>query len=286
MGTSRSSPGAPSNVPMVPPWVPASPADGGDGADGDTEPGGDHAAPDNPADAPQVPPTPQNPVAPRGRFGPARTSLGQFARNGSADEMRRGVGRYVSKGLGGSGMGTRRLGGAVRNAGALYGALSATAAGQPSAPGSPLDPALLAGRSANEIMDAVVEAVRPTDGTQDAEAARSAIKDALSAVLIQYEDADLLNLSEDQRAFAIEQYLSFDLYNRLRLDVGQSIQNKAPTASAALARFKEVKDYVRQTVSAAFRRLRRAGEALTSRRIARLADAALQEALTVFEDYV
>lgn len=255
MGTSRSSPGAPSNVPMVPPWVPASPADGGDGADGDTEPGGDQAAPDNPADAPQVPPTPQNPVAPRGRFGPARTSLGQFARNGSADEMRRGVGRYVSKGLGGSGMGTRRLGGAVRNAGALYGALSATAAGQPSAPGSPLDPALLAGRSANEIMDAVVEAVRPTDGTQDAEAARSAIKDALSAVLIQYEDADLLNLSEDQRAFAIEQYLSFDLYNRLRLDVGQSIQNKAPTASAALARFKEVKDYVRQTVSAAFRRL-------------------------------
>ena len=168
----------------------------------------DEAAHDNPTDASQAPASLQNPVAPRGRFGPARTSLGQFARNGSADEMRRGVGRYVSKGLGGSGMGTRRLGGTVRNAGALYGALSATASGQPSAPGSPLDPALLAGRSANEIMDAVVEAVRPTDGTQDAESARSAIKDALSAVLIQYEDADLLNLSKDQRALAIEQYLS------------------------------------------------------------------------------
>ena len=48
-------------------------------------------------------------------------------------------------------------------------------------------------------MDAIVEAVRPADGTQDAEANRAAIKDALSELLTMFPDADLLNLTEDQR---------------------------------------------------------------------------------------
>jgi hypothetical protein len=200
--------------------------------------------------------------------------------------MRRGLGHYVGKGLGGGGTATRRFGGTASTAGSLYGALSSAASGQAAAPRSPFDPALLAGRSANEIMDALVEAVRPIDGTQDAEASRQAICDALSELLTRFPKADLLSLSEDQRLFAIERYVAVDVYNRFRLDVGKAIQDKAPGVTAALARFKEVKDYIKQAVSAAFRQVRAAGQALNTKRITQMVRQALGETFRVFEDYV
>jgi hypothetical protein len=199
--------------------------------------------------------------------------------------MRRGLGHYVAKGLGGAGTAVRRFGGTSSTAGTLYGALSSTASGQAAMPGSPFDPALLAGRTAGEIMDAVVEAVRPIDGTQDTEASRQAIRNALSELLDRFPEADLLNLSEDQRVFAIERYVAVDVYNRFCLDVGMSIQDKAPSIAAALARFKEVKDFIKEAVSAAFRHLRAAGQALNARRITYMVREALGEAFQVFEDY-
>ena len=285
MGTSQSSSGSPSNVPMVPPWVPDPVPSDGSGA-GDNGDGGNGADPDG--GAPQSAPPPRQPIplAPSGRFGPARTSLGSFARTGSADDMRRGVGHYVGKGLGGSGTCVRRFGGTARTAGTLYGALSAAASGQPSGAGSPLDPTLLSGRSADEIMDAVVEAVRPVDGTQDTEASRDAISNALAELLNRYPDADLLNLSEDQRLFAIERYVALDVYNRFRLDVGKTLQEKAPSATSALSRLKEVRDYVRQTIAASFRKISSRGQALSAGRVSGMVREALRDAFDVFEGYL
>lgn len=277
MGTSQSSSGPPSGVPLVPPWVPdAAPA-------GDND---DHVPPPPNDQAPPKPTLPPGKLAPSGRFGPARTSLGNFARTGFSNDMRRGVGSYVRKGLGGAATAVRRFGGTARTAGALYGALTTAAAGQAAGPGSPLDPTLLAGHSADEIMDAVVEAVRPVDGTQDAEASRSSIHDALSELLKRFPKADLLNLSEEERLFAIERYIAFDVYKRFSLDVGKAVQEKAPSITMALQRLREVKDYIKETVSASFRKVRAAGHTLNARQIVQTARTALQEAFKVFEDYL
>jgi hypothetical protein len=134
-------------------------------------------------------------------------------------------------------------------------------------------------------MDAIVEAVRPADGTQDAEASRAAIKDALSELLTTYPDADLLNLTEDQRGAAIERFVAIDVYQRAALDIGKTIQEKAPTATVSLARLKEVKDYIKQTVAAAFRKLRATGDRVTTGRVNQVVRAALEETFQVFEAY-
>ena len=280
MGTSSSSGGAPSNVPMTPPWVP-DPLPPPDGQDGD-----DNQAPDGANADPSAPDTGPPIIAPRGRFGPARRSLGQFAGSGSSSDMRRGVGHYVRKGLGGSASASRRLAGTARTAGSLYGALSATAEGRPSEPGSPLDPDRLAGRSATDIMDAVVEAVRPVDGTQDAEASRKAIRDGLADLLDRYPEADLLNLGEEERLFVIERYIAQDVYGRLILDVGRAVQDKAPNPSAALSRLRQIKEYIRETISARFRQVRSAASILTPRSVAEMATRAMRQAFEVFEEYI
>jgi hypothetical protein len=125
---------------------------------------------------------------------------------------------------------------------------------------------LLAGRTVNEIMDAVVEAVRPVDSTQDSEASRKAIKGCLSEVLERFPDVNLLELTDEQRAFAVERYVALDVFQRFALDLGKTIQDNAPSPRAVLSRLKEVKGYVRETVSAAFRKLRSSTETGTRER--------------------
>jgi len=284
MGTSGSSKGSPSNVPIVPPWtppplLPPDASDGGppDAPDDDGDDGQD-AEPQSPATAP----APAVPLAPAGRFQPARTHLGNFASSGSHESMRRGLGHYINKGLQGSSNAVRRFGGTSSAAGTLYNTLSTISSGQ-AQPGSPLDRALLAGKSAQEVMAAIIEAVRPVDGSQDAEAARDAMQKALAAMLDEFPAADLLDLTEEQRLFAIERYLALDVFNRAFLDLGKTIFNRAPSAASALSRLKDIRDYIRQTVSAQFRQLRTAGEPLNGRRVSELARDALREAFMVFE---
>lgn len=257
---------------MVPSWVDAPPGEA---------PTGDQAPQEGNEALDQKPPAP---IAPRHRWAGVNRSLGDYAKTGYHDAMRRSLGRYVRNGYGGSATATRRMAGTAATAGALGELLAGLASGEPT-PASPLDPKLLEGRSSDEIMDAVVEAVRPVDGTQDAEASRAAIRDALSELLTRFPDADLLNLTREQRDLAIERFTAHDVFHRFDLDVGQTIREKAPNTVIALSRLKQAREYVKETVAAAFRRLRHAGRQLTAGRISEVVRAALRETFEVFEEY-
>lgn len=283
MGTSQSSKGSPSGVPMVPPWVPdiPLPVAPSEGAPPESVPNdaGEQNTP--PRTEPQRP----IPIAPARRFGNARRSLSEYAHNGDRNSMRRGVGRYIRGGYGGSTTATRRFSGTAQTASALYSALSGGPSNQYAASGSELDPVLMTGRSVDAVMDAVIEAVRPVDGSQDTESSRAAIKDALSELLTKFPDADLLNLEDQQREFAIERYVSSDVFRRFDLDLGKTIQDKAPSAIAGLARLKEIREYIRETVAASFRRLRDVGQRMAAGHITQLVQNALRETFQVFEGY-
>jgi hypothetical protein len=295
MGTSASSNGPGSGVPLVPPWVLPLPAipppeqvPAAAPQEGQKAEPIDSNAQKSPVSvsvkSPQASPLQAFGTAPNGRFKGARLNLGKFVGGGSARNLGRGLRDYVRKGYKGRPSAVARFGGTVSTANNLYGALG-TGAGQPAAARSSLDRSVLAGRSAREVMDAIVEAVRPVDGTQDAEASRAAIKDALSDVLALFPDADLLNMTEEQRAIAVERFVSIDVYRRALLDIGKAIQAKAPTATVALARFKEVKEYIKEKVGAAFRKLRDGGQRLTMGRVGQVVHAALDATFKVFEEY-
>ncbi|WP_425908129.1 Qat anti-phage system associated protein QatB [Nitrobacter sp. TKz-YC02] len=263
---------------MVPPWTPAAPQDPVPPAE---EP--DATPEDTPSEGDVAPPGLQAPpIAPEGRFGGVRTSLGNFARSGDSGDLRRSLGHYVRSGYGGSNTATQRFGGTAETAGSFGHAFYSTASG---AADAPVDVAALAGRSTEEIANAIIEAVRPVDGTQDSEAERAAMHDAMSKLLTQYPDADLLNLSDAEREFVIEKFTAIDVARRFELDVGKHLLEKAPTATVALARLKQMRSYIAETVAASFRKLRDQGRTLTAGRIARVVQAALRETFEVFEGY-
>ncbi|MCA1456996.1 hypothetical protein I6F35_27890 [Bradyrhizobium sp. BRP22] len=287
MGTSQSSDGPGPGVPLVPPWTPAAPQDpvppaplpGSPDVPPGVPPADDVLPPPPAAPPPGLQPAP---LAPERRFGGVRSSLGNFARSGDGRDLRRGLGHYVRNGYGGANFATQRFGGTAQTAGSLGHALYSTARGDADAP---VDAAALAGRSTEEIASAIIEAVRPIDGTQDAEAERASIHDAMSELLTEYPDADLLDLSAPEREFVIEKFTAIDVARRFELDVGKTLLERAPTATVALARLKQMRSYIAETVAASFRKLREQGRTLTAGRVARVVQASLRETFEVFEGY-
>ena len=285
MGTSQSSSGAPSGVPMVPPWTPDPNAPEETPSPESNQPDTDSSSTAIPDNAQETPPVVPSPVAPAGRFRGARISLGKFGESGRRQDLQRGVGRYVRRGLGGSATASSRLGGTTRTAGILYNTLSGAATDRASEVARRADALLAEGGDARRLIDVIIEVVRPVDGTQDGEASRQSIHDAMSDVLTRYPDADLLRLSADQRDFVIERFVAGDVFRRFMLDVGGAIRDRAPSATSALSRLKEARDYIRETVVGAFQKLREGGQRLTSGAISRVVHSALQEAFVVFEEY-
>jgi hypothetical protein len=176
------------------------------------------------------------------------------------------------------------MGGTARTAGSLYSALSPGAPG-PGEPETTLDRNILRGRSAREVMDVIVQAVRPGDGTLDGDASREAVKGSLVELLKRFPEADLLDLSEEQRAFAVEQFVALDVFQLYVLDIGKTIQDKASTSRAVLSRLREAKNYIKQTVSAEFRKLAADGQVLSRRTVTQIVQRALLRALQVFEHF-
>jgi hypothetical protein len=225
-------------------------------------------------------------LAPSGRFLGARLRLGRFAKNGSRDELRSGLKAYTNKGLGGSQRAAARMAGTSRTAGRLHGVLEALARGEVLAPELGVDAGALAGRDAKEIGDAIAEAIRPSDGTLDAEASRDAIAQAVSDLVDQVPGADLNALTPEQIGLVVERYVAYDLSHRIELDVGSHIQDKAPDAAAAVSRIEDMKGYVRECVAAQFRSARDAGRRLTRSAAASIANAVIEETFRVFADYL
>lgn len=284
MGTSQSSKGPGSNVSMVPPWVPEVEKPSSTGAPATPAPNDGNT--DNSAQTPSASVVIPAEIAVAGRFGSARTSLSSFAKSGDKGDMRQAVGQYIKKGYGGTNTAGKRFGGTVSTAGKLYGALSALSAGQGQTIDGNLDEAVITGKSAREIVDRIVQAVSPTNGTQDAEASRVAINDALTELLTSHPNADLLNLTDDEKSFVIERFVSIDVFKRFELDLGFTIQEKAPTVALALARLKEVREYIKETVSLSFQKLKGLGQKINQKDVNKVVKDALKESLIVFQDYL
>ena len=260
MGTSASSKGPGSGVPMVPDWVPPVP---------------------NPQGQPQP-----VPIAPPRRFQPARTSLGKFGGGGSANDLKRGLGHYSRTGMGGSSTATQRMSGTANTAGGLYGVLDALSNDTTLPSDVKLDPTALAGKSQTEVADVIADALRPIDGTQDGDAARDSIARALSEVLLADPDADLTNLDAPQIELVVESYLAHDLAHRIELDVGKAVLDKATSYSVGVDRLEEMKAYIRQAVAQAIRARRDIGQTLNRSNTASLASEVLRDTFEIFESYL
>lgn len=225
-------------------------------------------------------------VAQPGRFRSARTNLGSFAKSGTEDSLKRGLGHYTRSGLGGSAIGTMRMGRTTAAAGSFADVLSALRDGSPLPLNIPLDPATLTGKSQQEIADAIIDAVTPTDGSQDAESSRDSAARAFAEVLEINPTADLTALPQDMVELFFERFLANDLVARIQLDVGKAVLDRAKDAATAVQRLETMQSFVKQEFSRAVLALKDAGQRLQQGNGKELGAAALKATLDVFEGWL
>lgn len=295
MGTSASSSGPGGGVPLVPAWVPSAPippmplnnipSQIGVVGSGEVKPIKPIDA-IKPTKSPQKKQQLQNKLAPSGRFAGARLNIRKFAKSGDSGVLKKALGNYVRKGIGGSSMGARRMAGTAHTAGALFGVLSALKDGQIKALDLGIDPKSLVGKTAKEIIDVIVEAVRPVDGSQDSEVSRQSIDAATSDLLNMYHNANLLSLEPEQVESLIEFYVSHDVCERIDMDLGNIIQSKAQNASMAVTRLEDMKKFIAADVHSAFVERRKQGMVLKRGQVTQLVNQILKDVFDIFEEYL
>lgn len=282
MGTSASSTGPGSGVPLVPPWVDDVDNDSSQAPDGDNGTPQDQDEPTGKQDQSAIQPPA---IAARARFRTTRTNLGSFSRGGDTDALKRGLGQYSRSGLGGARQASNRMARTARNSGILYSALNALA-GRGNAPSDlRVDISQLRGLSAQEIVDRIAEAISPSDGSQDSEANRESISQALRELVVLEPDINLSALTEDQIAAVVESYISHDIFHRVELDVGKAIFSNTDPATA-IQRLDLMYNYIRRCVSSALQRLDAFRKSLTQSEASRISRAIIAETFNVFEEYL
>jgi hypothetical protein len=177
------------------------------------------------------------------------------------------------------------MGGAAVRSGSLYGALQSLA-GSPTSDAKPFDPVTLAGLSALAVIDVLVDFVSPIDGSQDAESSQHAIAAALSDLLETHPNLDLKALTSEEVFWVFVRHLVYEIHYRVQLDVGKAVIRNAPSLPAAMKRLDEIRDYIQETVSAAFRKRRSSDPPLTRAAATALASSILEDTFAVFEEYV
>lgn len=259
MGTSRSSTGAGSNVPLVPEWL------------------------DQPTG---TPPPPVPPLAPAERFKPARVQFGKYVDDGDRDTLRSALGRYVNQGYGGPAGAAARMAQAASTAERAFSVLSALAGGE-GAPEAPFDPATLAGLSTREIVSRIVNAIRPEQTTLDDGASRQAVDEAISVVLEADPTADPLAFNEEQIKEVFVLTLAFDIFEIIRLDNGEAIQRNADgDPDLEQTRLADIRDFVVETVRARLARLLEQGRRLAQVTIGTIAAEVTRLTMDVFAEDV
>lgn len=288
MGTSTSSAGAGAGASFDPPWlddagagidadfadVPlrpgAAPSDDSDGNDGGEDNGN------------QATPPPNGPtIAPPGRYQQARGALTGFIRSGSSSDLRRGVSSFVKKGMGGASRAGSRMRTSAIAASSLGGFLATARDGTDPSISAWVNSIRQRGLSAKETALEVVQRLVPTGGSVDEESARHSMDHAIAHLYEMEPNADIFNLTDDQIANLMAYTVAFEVYNRVQLELGRVFEKLKYAPQLIQNRLGQVLDYIMVVVNRSMEKARAGG---VERAMREIANAALQDALTVFAE--
>ncbi len=280
MGTSTSSKGPKSKVPLTPPKDDTAVESSTQSNEWPEVPHFDQDAkdfeirPESPID--------NVPLASARRFLTTRKRLGEFGETGNAQKMKNGIASYVAKGYKNPQIAAQRMKKTAVLAAKLFGLLV----------GEHLDDSKiglkvsdLEGKSAEKCIEAIVEAVSPLDGTLDSEAAQDSINKVLSELVDQNPDVDLSNLGIDSCVTVVEKFVSNSVFSRIRLDIGQHVLDRASSPAEGLSRLGEIEEYVEESIQQAFSSATSLTSTTSLEKVSSIVSEVIEDTFEIFQSY-
>ena len=214
MGTSTSSNGPSGGVSFDPPWL-ISERDNGDISISDTEQ----------LKLPLAPlPLQVDNMAPRARFAPARKGLNQYISSGDHQDLKKALGGYSRRGMGGATRLARRMTMSARTGAEAVAFFRDIADGKCNPNSSWLKELLAKGSSPDDIFDQIAAKISPEFGGIDENSCRDSITQALIDLGESNQDFDITNFTADDIQSFICYFLSNEIFNRVIIDIGQSFE--------------------------------------------------------------
>jgi hypothetical protein len=280
MGTSTSSTGPSSGISMDPPWL--------DDINSDTSvPTDSDASSEQENGIPTEQPSIHEPVvlAPIARFGTARKNLGEFARSGSQDSFKKAVGHYSKKGMGGASNVAKRMRASTSSVSGLVSFLRDVKNNTLPDIKNWAQNLMSKSPSANEVIDAIIDRVTSEGGIIDEESIKDSMANAMSDLLEQNPDIELLNLGDDESWDLIEGFLAYEASNRLQLDIGQLLE-RTLSPREMVQRVDEMRDYLKSEISAQLQQYKSSDKHPDISKLNAVIHLALESTFIVFEGEV
>lgn len=242
MGTSTSSSGPASGISMDPPWL-------DDINSSSILPSDSNAGEESNLPIEQSISQQPTLVAPPARFGTARKNLGEFARTGNQDSFKKAVGQYSKKGMGGATNVAKRMRASTSSVSGLVSFLRDVKSNTLPDIQDWAKNLMSKSPTAHEVIDAIIDRVTNEGGIIDEESIKDSMANAMSDLIEQNPNLDLLNLGDDESWDLIENFLSYEASNRLQLDIGQLLE-RTLSPMELVQRTDEMREYLKSEITA------------------------------------
>lgn len=280
MGTSSSSSGPGGGVPFDPPWLSSVASEIGSPLE---QISGESSQPDqNPQ---QTEPAAQ-PVemAPPRRFGNARRHLGEYASSGDRSSLKKALGSYSRRGMGGASKVASRMRTSTSAGAGLFNFLQGVRDSADTKVRDWVNQLTSKNLSAYEVADEIIDQVISTGGSLEEESCRDSMAQAMSDLLTIDPDVDLLNMDNDSIWTVMELFMANEAFNRLNLDIGQLFESDRYSPREAVSRMNDMRDYLKSEISAQIHDLRKDTSNPTKAEMNSLLQSAIKITFEVFEE--
>lgn len=282
MGTSSSSSGPGAGVPFDPPWLSSVASEIGSPLEQIS------SDPSQPEQNPQqTEPTAQPvEVAPPRRFGNARRHLGEYASSGDRGSLKKALGSYSRKGMGGASKVASRMRTSTSAGAGLFNFLQGVRDSTDTKVRDWVNQLSSKNPSASEVADEIIDQVISTGGSLEEESCKDSMAQAMSDLLTINPDVDLLNMDNDSIWTVMELFMANEAFNRLSLDIGQLFESEKYSPREAVSRMNDMREYLKSEISAQIQELRTDTSNPTKAEMNNLLKTAIKITFEVFEEEV
>ncbi len=280
MGTSSSSSGPASGVSFDPPWLSSvaseigSPLENISGEESDL------------GNQPTEPVTQPFEMSPPRRFGNARRYLGEYVGSGDRGTLKKAIGSYSRKGMGGAANVARRMRASTSAGAGLFNFLQGVSDSSDINVRDWVNQLTANNLSAYEIADRIIDQVISSGGSLDEESCKDSMAQAMSELLTINPEVDLMKMDNDSIWTVIELFMANEAFNRLDLDIGQLFESAKYSPYEAVSRMNDMREYLKSEIFAQIQALRASTPNPSKEEMNNLLQSALRLTFEIFEEEI
>lgn len=223
-------------------------------------------------------------IAPSRRFGNARRYLGKYANSGDWSSLKKALGSYSKKGMGGASKVASRMRTSMSAGAVLFNFLQEARDSADTKVRDWVNQLTSKNLSVYEVINAIIVQIIPTGGSFEEESCKHSIAQAMLDFSTINPDADLLSMDNNSIWTVMELFMANEAFNRICFDIGQIFESAKYSQKEIVFRMQDMLEYLKAKISVQIQKLRSETSNPTKAEMNTLLQSAIKNTFEVFEE--